>query len=115
MPSWRAPARRSVAEPEPPLDRTPEDLLEQIRQLEVSDVLLSTLTTVAQLAYAKLEPASRDIPQARLAIESMRALIPILDGAVPDEVLQSFRSVVSNLQLAYVAAADGEEGVTAEP
>jgi hypothetical protein len=93
-----------VAEPEPPPELTPEDLLEQIRKLKVSDVLLSTLTSVAQLAYAKLEPASRDLPQARLAIESMRVLTPVLEGEVPEDVLASFRSVVSNLQLAYVAA-----------
>jgi hypothetical protein len=133
MPGWRARARPSVAEsggiwvppggsadpqretqdepqPEPsPVEITPEELLEQIRQLKVSDVLLSTLTTVAQLAYAKLEPASRDLEQARLAIEAMRALVPVLEGAVPDDVLESFRSVISNLQLAYVDAAGESE------
>jgi hypothetical protein len=99
---------RREPEPEqqaPSVEITAEELLEQIRQLKVSDVLLSTLTTVAQLGYAKLEPASRDLEQARLAIEAMRALVPVLEGAVPDDVLESFRSVVSNLQLAYVDAA----------
>jgi Na+-translocating ferredoxin:NAD+ oxidoreductase RnfC subunit len=33
-----------------------EELLEHIRQLKVSDLLLSMLPTVAQLGYAKLEP-----------------------------------------------------------
>jgi hypothetical protein len=93
----------------PSAEITAEELLEQIRQLKVSDVLLSTLTTVAQLGYAKLEPASRDLEQARLAIEAMRALVPVLEGAVPDDVLESFRSVVSNLQLAYVDAAGQSE------
>ena len=116
MRSWRVPGRPSVAEQEPPAEQpAPDDLLEQIRQLKVSDVLLSTLTTVAQLAYAKLEPASRDLEQARLAIESMRAVIPVLEGAVDDEVLQSFRSVVSNLQLAYVAASESEPAAGTSP
>ncbi len=101
-------------EPEPP-EITPEDLLEQIRRLKVSDALLSTLTSVAQLAYAKLEPASRDLEQAHLAIESMRALTPVLEGHVEADVLASFRSVVSNLQLAFVAATEGGAGETAEP
>jgi hypothetical protein len=104
-----------VAEREPPPELTPEDLLEQIRQLKVSDVLLSTMTSVAQLAYAKLEPESRDLEQARLAIESMRALLPVLDGAVPEEVLTSFRSVVANLQLAFVAGSEGEPAAEASP
>jgi hypothetical protein len=109
-PGGSADARRTEPEPQPqpePSDISAEELLEQIRRLKVSDVLLSTLTTVAQLAYAKLEPASRDLEQARLAIESMRVLTPVLEGHVEEEVLASFRSVVSNLQLAFVAA--GEE------
>jgi hypothetical protein len=110
-PGGSADAPRGEPEPPPqpePADISPEELLEQIRRLKVSDVLLSTLTTVAQLAYAKLEPASRDLEQARLAIESMRALTPVLEGSVPDDVLESFRSVVSNLQLAYVQASEDQ-------
>ena len=41
-----------------------EELLEHIRQLKVSDLLLSILPTVAQLGYAKLEPDGRDLEQA---------------------------------------------------
>jgi hypothetical protein len=109
-------ADQPQAPPEPePAEITPEELLEQIRRLKVSDVLLSTLTTVAQLAYAKLEPASRDLEQARLAIESMRALVPVLEGSVPDDVLASFRSVVSNLQLAFVQASEGGPAADASP
>jgi hypothetical protein len=104
------------AQPEPePREITAEELLEQIRQLKVSDVLLSTLTTVAQLAYAKLEPESRDLEQARLAIESMRALVPVLEGSVPEEVLASFRSVLSNLQLAFVTASEEDPAAEASP
>ena len=120
---WVPPGGSADQGPERPQDRpepepreiTPEELIEQIRQLKVSDVLLSTLTTVAQLAYAKLEPASRDLEQAKLAIESMRALLPVLEGSVPDEVLSSFRSVVSNLQLAYVAASGSEPAAETPP
>ncbi len=85
---------------------SPEELIEQIRQLKVSDLLVSSFSTTAQLTYAKLEESSRDLEQAHLAIESMRVLVPVLEGTVPEEVLQSFRSVVSNLQLAYVAASE---------
>ena len=110
-PGGSADPRREEPEQTPPepergeLDA--EELIAEIRRLKVSDVLLSTLTTVAQLGYAKLEPSSRDLEQARLAIESMRALLPVLEGVVEEEVLQSFRSVVSNLQLAFVEASDG--------
>lgn len=86
----------------------PEDLVEAIRKMKVSDLLLSTVSTTAQLAYAKLEPDSRDLEQARLAIEAMKALLPVLEGAVAQEVLADFNQLVANLQLAYAKAA--EEG-----
>jgi hypothetical protein len=63
------------------------------------------MATLAQLGFAKLDEASRDLEQARLAIEAMKALIGPLEGAVPEEVLRDFNQVVANLQLAYAAAA----------
>jgi hypothetical protein len=83
----------------------PEDLVEAIRRMKVSDLLLSTISTTAQLGYAKLEPDSRDLEQARLAIESMKALLPVLEGTVAKEVLDDFQQLVANLQLTYAKAA----------
>ena len=83
-----------------------EELLEHIRQLKVSDLLLSILPTVAQLGYAKLEPEGRDLEQARLAIESLRALTPILSGSVPEDVVHDFEQATANLQLAYAKAVE---------
>jgi hypothetical protein len=85
---------------------TPEELLEHIRRMKVSDLLLSTITTVAQLGYAKLASSGRDLEQAKLAIETLRALVPLLEGAVPEEVLRDYAQVTANLQLAYAKAAD---------
>jgi hypothetical protein len=94
-----------VAEDEP-TEVAPEDLLEAIRRMKVSDLLLSTISTTAQLGYAKLEPDSRDLDQARLAIESMRALLPVLEGDVAKEVLDELGQLLANLQLAYAKAAE---------
>ena len=111
--------RREADAPPPPQPPptpgavTPEQLLEEMRRLKVSDLLLSTLMTVAQLGFAKLDPATRDLEQARLAIEAMRALLPVLEGAVPEETTRDFRSVVSNLQLAYVGAAEQPSAASA--
>jgi hypothetical protein len=96
-----------VAEEEKPAEElTPEELLEHIRRMKVSDLLLSTISTVAQLGYAKLDPAGRDLEQAKLAIDSLRALVPVLEGSVPDEVLRDFNQMTANLQLAYAKAAE---------
>lgn len=73
--------------------------------MKVADLLLSTAATLAQLGFAKLDESTRDLEQARLAIEGMKALLGTLDGAAPDEVLRDFNQVVANLQVAYAAAA----------
>jgi hypothetical protein len=91
-----------VAEPEEP---NPEELLDTVRSMKVSDLLLSTAATLAQLGFAKLDESTRDLEQARLAIEGMKALLGALEGAVPEEVLRDFNQVVANLQIAYADAA----------
>ena len=89
-----------------------EELLEHIRQLKVSDLLLSVLPTIAQLGYSKLEPDGRDLEQARLAIESLRALTPVLAGSVPDEIVNDYEQATANLQLAYAKAVGEELGAS---
>ena len=82
-----------------------EELLEAIRQMKVADLLQSTLYTLAQLAFAKLDEQTRDLDQARLAIEAMRALVPTLEGAVDEQAVKDVNATIANLQLAYADAA----------
>jgi hypothetical protein len=91
-----------------PAEPTPEQLLEAVRNMKVSDLLLSTAATLAQLGFAKLDEQTRDLEQARLAIEGMKALLATLEDAIPEEVLRDFHQVVANLQLAYASAAAPE-------
>jgi hypothetical protein len=81
-----------------------EQLREELKRMKVSDLLVQTLYTVSSLGYHKLSPESRDLEQARLAIDAIRALLPVLKGAVPDEVSRDFGQVVANMQLAYADA-----------
>jgi hypothetical protein len=92
-----------------PAEPTPEQLLDAVRNMKVSDLLLSTAATLAQLGFAKLDETTRDLEQARLAIEGMKGLLGALEGAVPEEVLRDFNQVVANLQLAYAAAAGPDQ------
>jgi hypothetical protein len=82
-----------------------EELLQVLRDLKVSDLLVQTLSTVSSLAYHRLSDEHRDLEQARLAIEALRALVPVLAGAVPPELMRDFEQVTANLQLAYAEAA----------
>jgi hypothetical protein len=83
-----------------------QELVDALRQLQVSDLLVQTLSTVSSLAYHRLAEEHRDLEQARLAIEALRALVPVLAGTVPPELLRDFEQVTANLQLAYAAAVE---------
>ena len=82
-----------------------DELLQALRELKVSDLLVQTLSTVSSLAYYRLSEENRDLEQARLAIEALRALVPVLAGSVPPELSRDFEQVTANLQLAYAEAA----------
>ena len=86
-------------------ERLIQQLEEELKKLKVADLLVQTLYTVSSLAYRKLSEEDRDLDQVRLAIEALRALVPVLEGAVGDEVVRDFKQVTSNLQLAYADAA----------
>ena len=93
------------AQPRQPTEQEiAEQLREELKRMKVSDLLVQTLYTVSSLGYHKLAPESRDLEQARLAIEALRALLPVLKGSVPDEVARDFGQVVANMQLAYADA-----------
>jgi hypothetical protein len=86
--------------PEP----TAEQLVEELKKVKVGDLLLHTCSMLASLAYGKLAPETRDLPDAQLAIEALRALVPL----VPEADRGGIQQVVSNLQLAYAGAAKPE-------
>ena len=95
---------------EQPDEELLRQLEEQLRQLKVSDLLVQTLYTVSSLAYRKLSEEDQDLDEARLAIEALRALLPVLEEAIGEDVVRDFRQVTSNLQLAYADAVKGDAG-----
>jgi hypothetical protein len=84
-----------------------EELQAELEKLKVSDLLLQTLYTVSSLGYHRLSGETKDLGQAKLAIDSLTVLLPVLEGEVPEEALRDFRQVLANLQLAYASAAAG--------
>jgi hypothetical protein len=82
-----------------------EQLQEELKQVKVADVLVQTVFTVSSLGYRSLGEEQRDLAQAHLAIEALRALVPVLKGTVPDQVMSDFEQLVANMQLAYAKAA----------
>ena len=91
---------QSAAEPTPE-ELSAAQLAEELRQAKVSDLLAQTCSLVASLAFGKLAPDVRDLDQARVAIEALKALAPLLEEGPRRDIQQ----VVASLQLAYAEAA----------
>jgi len=88
-------------------------LAEELRNLKVEDVLISVLIQVSAIGYRRLglteeTKDDRDLPQAKLAIDTMKALMPVLSDVVPGDLIRDFEQSVANLQLAYAKAASSD-------
>jgi hypothetical protein len=95
-----------VAEGEAPNE---EELLEALDRIGVADVLVQALATTASIGFRRVSPEARDLAQARLAIEALRALDPVLrEGGVDEELLRDLERARMNLQLAYAKAISEE-------
>jgi hypothetical protein len=89
---------------------TEEELAEALSKVGVADVLLNALTASVSLGYHRLSPEARDLPQARLAIEALRALDPVLrEAGVDERLVRDLEQARANLQLAYAKAVSGEQ------
>jgi Domain of unknown function (DUF1844) len=86
-------------------DPSIEEVVEAIRAMKVADLLQSTTFTFAQLAFAKLDEPTRDLAEARQAIEALRALLPLAQETLSEEVARDLATTVANLQLVYAEAA----------
>ena len=78
----------------------------ELKRLRVEHVLLDNVAALVNLGMRRtgLVPGTeeeRDPSQVRLAIESLRALLPVLEQVAPSQI-GAIRDAVSQLQLAYV-------------
>jgi hypothetical protein len=74
---------------------------ELFKHLKVSDFLLGTMASLVQLGYTKLGEGETE--QTRVSIEALRALMPVLENAVPADAVRDLRQATANLQLAYAS------------
>ena len=78
---------------------TEEQLREALKQLRVEDVVLQTVVTLVNLSGRRLTvEEDKDVEQAKLGIEAVRALLPIC----PEEEAGPIRDALSQLQMIYV-------------
>ena len=86
-----------------------EELREALGKVGVADILVNSLSAAASLGFHRLSAEARDLEQARLAIESLRAHDPVLREAGVDEASGGdLAQARTNLQRAYAKAGSGE-------
>ena len=95
-----------MAEERQPSEEELRELLEaELRKLKVADVLAQAVLTVSQLGFMRMGAENRDLTEARLAIDALKALVPVLKEALPEQAVRDFESVIANMQLSYARAA----------
>ena len=82
-------------------DKAVDAMLEAIRQAKVGQLVVSSVSTFASVAYGKLE--AKDLPQAKAAIDVIDALLPFLQGE-EEQIRRDFEQALTNLKLAYANA-----------
>lgn len=86
-------------------------LEEQMRSIQVEDVVLQTVATLVNLAGRRLGLAGdgqKDLEQAKLAIDSARALIPF----TPEDQLEPIKQAMAQLQMAFAQEAQQPEAAS---
>jgi hypothetical protein len=79
---------------------------QQIKQIRVDQLLLENVVTIINLGMRRtgLAPGTedeRDLDQVRVAIESVRGVLPVLESTAPEQI-GPIRDALSQLQMAFV-------------
>jgi hypothetical protein len=85
----------------------------ELKKIRVEHILLEQVVTLVNLGMRKTGMApgtedERDPDQVRMAIEGVRAVLPLLETSAPEQA-QPIRDALSQLQLAYVRLGGGTE------
>lgn len=91
----------------------------EMRDLRIEHLLLEHVVAMVSLGMRRtgISPGTeseRDPEQVRVAIESIRALLPLLEQTTPEQVGQ-IRSALSQLQLAFVKIGGQQAGEAPSP
>jgi hypothetical protein len=102
-----------MSEQQPSEEELRAALEEEMKRLRVDDILLQSVVSLINLGIRRLGVAEgtedeRDLAQSRVAIDSVRALMPILEEVAPDQI-PAIRDGLSRLQMAYVQAGGGSD------
>ena len=74
-----------------------DEFAEQLAALDIGLLLASSASTIASLAYTKLDRG--DLAQAKLGIDALVALLPLLEG----DAKRDLGAALASLQVAYAS------------
>src|SRR5215211_3450650 len=97
-------------EGQPSEDELRQRLEEQLRRVRVQDLLLESIVSVLNLSARRIaKEDERDLEQARVGIEAVRAVVDLLDA----EPAKQVRAALSEVQMLY--AREAGAGAQAPP
>jgi hypothetical protein len=83
---------------------------QQLKELRMLDVARDMMLTIVTVGYQKLGLTEetrelRDLSDAKLAVELLRAIIGAVEGTADEEELKSYRSTLAQMQLNFARVA----------
>ena len=105
-PGAEPPAKEQLSEEE-----LQQRLEEQIRKVRVQDLLLESVASILNLSARRIgKEDERDLEQARVGIEAVRAVLDLIDPEPREQV----REALSQVQMLYAREAQGEGGPSSQ-
>ena len=81
-----------------------KEVAEQLRKIKVSDLVVQNAVALTQLGFIRISDEQRDLDQARLAIDTLRVVEPIIREQISAEMADELQGAVTNMQLAFADA-----------
>jgi hypothetical protein len=108
---------RTGDERQPTQEELQAALEEELRKVRVQDLLVQSVASIVNLTARRIgKENERDLEQARIGIDAVRALV----GLLPEEPAKQVREALSQLQVLYAQTAgegerEGAEGEAQKP
>jgi hypothetical protein len=101
-----------ASDPAPDQEELQRRLEQQLREIRVQDLLLESVASILNLSARRIgKEDERDLEQARVGIDAVRAVIDLLDEGPREQV----REALSQVQMLYVRETQGGGEEAGEP
>jgi hypothetical protein len=98
---------RETGEAQPSEEEMRARIEDQIRKLRVEDLMIESIASVLNLTARRIaKEDERDLEQARIGIEAVKAWLEFL----PEEAAKQVRAALSELQMLYAKQSEDGEG-----